>query len=193
MRVYAVVMPPVDRVDDLFQRLGASHDESLTWEPPSGVRAGICFFGNLILADLHRLATTLSTVIAETSPFDLRFGGGGALGDNRDDSVWTDVGGDVEELRSLERSIANAARSEGLMVDRRWFRPCAQIARINGVTTVDTLQRTLNALLAYEGDPWEVAQVALVEVRAETGEKPQPVSILEVLPLRPVATDGFPR
>jgi hypothetical protein len=30
-----VVMTPVDRVEDLFQRLGASRDESLTWEPSS--------------------------------------------------------------------------------------------------------------------------------------------------------------
>lgn len=183
MRLYAVVIPPLERVNELFRRLRVRNDDSLTWEPPSLVRTGLCSFGNVILADFDRLTTRLSDVAARTAPFDLRFAGGGALEDDGDDSVWAGLGGDVDGLRSLALSISGAARSDGFSVDRRWFRPRARLARINDATTVGDLQQTVEALTAHEGDSWRVAEVALIEARPVTGEKSQTVKLLEVLPL----------
>lgn len=182
MRLYAVVVPPIHVVDDLYHRLDTVRDESVTWEPASAVRIGLSFFGNVILADVDRLTRRLSEAVAQTTPFEVRFAGGDALAEDGDDSVCAAVEGDLDGLRALAMSTAAAARNEGFAVDRRWYRPRARIARINATTTVPALQQTLKRLGAA-GDFWSVGEVTIVEVKPRA-DGPQMVSWLATLPLQ---------
>jgi 2'-5' RNA ligase len=168
MRLYAVVVPPVEEVNRLFDSIGAPGDDLLDWEPPSAVRIGLDFFGNVILADVERLTSKLAVVVAQSAPLSLHFIGGSALDEDGDDSVWAKVAGDVDELRVLAMSIAAVGRSEGFAVDRRWYRPRARVARVNALTTLPSLQSLLPRLEAYHGPPWSVTDVSVIEAKADT-------------------------
>jgi 2'-5' RNA ligase len=185
MRLYAVVVPPVEEVRKLLRFVGAHADDSLTWFPADMVRVGLCYFGNLIHSDLMRLTPKLSMEVAGIPSPRLRLAGGDALVEEGDDSVWVSLDGDLDQLRALALSVAEVARRDGFSVDRRSYHPRARIARINAATTAPALQMTLDKLQAYLGDVWSATEVALVQERATTDPSGFPVaSTLDALPLQ---------
>lgn len=185
MRLYAVVLPPRHDVERLFEHLGAHPgDASLMWDPVEAVRIGLCYFGSLTQTDAHRLAARLAVKASELESLPLRFSGGGALEEEGDNTVWAGLRGDLDQLSALASAMAETARVEGLMVDRRWYRPRASVARINAITTAPRLQMTLDRLSQYDGDPWHVSHITLIEPHLSS----EPVSsqlfnIVEALPL----------
>jgi 2'-5' RNA ligase len=189
VRVHAAIVPPTEEVDHLFRHVGAAYDRSLTWNPQDSVRIGLCNYGNLTQMDVDNLSTRLTAGLAEIAPLAIWFAGGGALEHEGDDSITVKVKGALEELRALALTMADAARREGLLVDRRWYEPQAQIARINPATTVPRLQSVVNRLADYRGTPWTVSEVLLIETRTT----PEPVGsqrfdVIGTLSLRPMQT-----
>jgi 2'-5' RNA ligase len=185
MRLYAVVVPPVEEVRKLLRFVGARADDSLTWLPVDTVRIGLCYFGNLIHSDLMRLTPKLSTEVAGIPAPRLRLAGGDALVEEGDDSLWASLDGDLDQLKALAVSVAEVARRDGFAVDRRSYHPRARIARIGPATTAPGLQKTLDRLQAYVGDVWSATEVALVQERATTDTSGFPVSsTLDALPLQ---------
>jgi 2'-5' RNA ligase len=184
VRLYAAVVPPAERVEDLFAALDAPHDPSLTWNPPGSVRIGLCNFGNLSHEDLVHLSSRLRTVAVETSPLAISFSGGAALEQEDEDFATVTVDGDLDDLRALALNMADSARRNGLLVDRRWYEPKAQIGRIHAATTAPELQRIVDRLEAYRGAAWTVTEVELVEPRF--GHEPaasQAFDVIETLRL----------
>jgi hypothetical protein len=165
VRLYAAVVPPTEQVRHLFAALDVALDQSLTWNPPDTVRIGLCNFGNLSHEDFVHLFSRLRAEAAEASPLSIFFFGGAALENEGEDSVTVKVGGDLEGLRAGALTMADAARRNGLLVDRRWYEPKAQIGRIHATTTAAGLQRIVDVLEAYRGEPWTVTDIALIEPR----------------------------
>jgi RNA 2',3'-cyclic 3'-phosphodiesterase len=185
MRLYAVVVPPIEEVRKLLRVVGARADDSLTWLPVDTVRVGLCYFGNLIHSDLMRLTPKLSTEVAGISAFRLRLAGGDALVEEGDDSVWVSLDGDLDQLKALAVSVGEVARRDGFAVDRRSYHPRARIARIGPATTAPGLQKTLDRLQAYVGAPWSATEVVIAHERATTDTSGFPVlSTLHSLPLQ---------
>jgi 2'-5' RNA ligase len=186
VRLYAAVVPPAECVEDLFAALDAPHDQSLTWNAPGSVRIGLCNFGNLSHEDLVHLSSRLKGVAVESSPLAISFSGGAALEEEDEDFATVKVDGDLDGLRTLALNMADASRRNGLLVDRRWYEPKAQIGRIHATTTAPELQRLVNRLEAYRGSAWTVTEVALIEPRF--GDEPaasQAFDIIQTLHLGP--------
>jgi hypothetical protein len=176
VRLYAVVVPPPQETRKLLTSIGAHQDDSLTWNPQDTVRIGLCNFGNLTQQDVVLLASRLRTAIVDISPPCIFFAGGAALEREGDDSINVHLAGDLEALRALALTMCDAARREGFLVDRRWYEPKAQIARINAGTTAENLQRIVDRLEAYRGGAWTVLEVSFIEPRISS---------------EPVASQGF--
>jgi 2'-5' RNA ligase len=193
MRLYAAVVPPQSQVERLFEDLSAhSDDGALTWTAVEAVRIGLCYFGSLTQTDAARLTARVTVKAAELDSFPLRFSGGGALDEEGDDSVWVGLRGDLDQLSALASAMADTARVDGLMVDRRAYRPRFPVARITANTTVPRLQTIVDTLTAYEGDAWNVTELALIEPRLSSEHTAfQSFDVVAVLPLaaRPVASE----
>jgi 2'-5' RNA ligase len=185
VRLYAAIVPPPEEIEQLFRHVGSEHDHCLTWNPRDSVRIGLCNYGSLTQLDVDNLSDRLRTGLAEIAPFAIWFAGGDALEHEGDDSVTVKVKGALEELRALALMMADSARREGLLVDRRWYEPQAQIARVNSATTVPSLQNVVDRLADYRGTPWTVFEVSLIETRVT----PEPVAsqkfdVIDTLPLK---------
>jgi hypothetical protein len=169
VRLYAVVVPPPEEIRQLFTSIGANQDDSVSWNPHDAVRIGLCNFGNVTQQDLELLASRLRTAITDLSPPTICFASGAALEREGDDTVNVHVAGDLEALRTLALTMCDAGRREGFLVDRRWYEPKAQIARINAGTTAESLQGVVDRLEAYRGAAWTVSEVPFIEPRIGSG------------------------
>jgi 2'-5' RNA ligase len=176
VRLYAVVVPPPEEIRQLFTSIGANQDDSLTWNPQDTVRIGLCNFGNVTQQDVDLLTSRLRTAITDLPPPAICFASGAALEREGDDTINVHVAGDLEALRTLALTMCDAARREGFLVDRRWYEPKAQIARINASTTAESLQKVVDRLEAYRGAAWTVREVPFIEPRISS---------------EPVASQGF--
>lgn len=110
------------------------------------------------------LAARAAPAVAATPALRLRVAGAGRFGSARHPSVaWAGLDGDVAALTELAGRLADVARSLGLPVEDRPFRPHLTLGRWRPRRPADG---TLTDRLAgYRGPPWPVGEVLLLESR----------------------------
>jgi hypothetical protein len=124
-------------------------------------------FGNVTSVDARRLIDAVQAACADfPRGVSVRVSGGAALIDPNDRSVWAEIevaDDDLDVLRTIAREVVSAVEPLGLFCDRRQFRPRFAVATINDATTVEHLEQVLAALSAYRSEPWEIAEVAILQ------------------------------
>jgi 2'-5' RNA ligase len=95
----------------------------------------------------------LREAAARTPPFELHLAGSGAFRGAR--VVWTGVAGDVDGLGALASEVQHACRSAGVPLERRRFRPHLTVGKTGRIEPA--------MLSAYQGPPWQVREVELVD------------------------------
>ena len=115
------------------------------------------------------LVAAVGPAVAPTPAMTLRLAGAGRFGSVRRPQVaWAGLDGDVRPLVDLAARLAAAARSLGLPVEDRPFRPHLTLGRWRPGRPADG---TLPSLLAdYRGPEWPVTEVRLWE--SHLGPKP---------------------
>jgi 2'-5' RNA ligase len=164
MRLSAAILPPPLVREDLAAVLHAVHGSAQELEVVPGelLHLPLGHFGNVGVADRQELQETLTRELASRSPLQLRLSGGSALVDDGDDSVWTHLDGDVDELVSLGSAVPKAVQRLGFLIDRRVFRTRVRVGRITAHTTVPFLEGTIAMLQQYSGPAWTAHSVALL-------------------------------
>jgi 2'-5' RNA ligase len=130
--------------------------------PMDALQVTLAKFGNLTLKDVTRLADEMERRAQEWASPRLQLAGGVALEPEGDDSVWLNLGGDVDELKAVARGVVTTAQSLQLFVDRRGFRPHIQLGTITPHTTTAYLEALLAELAALPNDPWWQSTVSLL-------------------------------
>ncbi|MGY1751879.1 RNA 2',3'-cyclic phosphodiesterase [Blastococcus sp. SYSU D01042] len=134
------------------------------WTDPERWHLTLLFLGAVPRALLPELAAHAGDAVAGAPPMRLRIAGAGRFGSVRRPSVaWAGVEGDVVPLTGLAERLAGVARSLGLPVEDRPFRPHLTLGRWRPRTAADG---TLTDRLAgYRGPSWTVGEVLLLESR----------------------------
>jgi hypothetical protein len=137
----------------------------LTVLEPDQMLIPVTDFGWLTSEDARRVGDVLAGVCAGLPPAPtIRIGGGSALVDTDDRSVWANLIASEEELSAM-RDIATALVSGieplGYYRDRRQFKARLPVATITPATTVEHLERVLATLEMYRGTPWQVSEVTI--------------------------------
>ncbi|MFE0653450.1 RNA 2',3'-cyclic phosphodiesterase [Streptomyces sp. NPDC059534] len=177
MRLFAAVLPPPPRLDELGHVVDRLHRlpgaDGLRWTSRPGWHLTLAFMGEVDEELLPELRDRLARAAHRTPPFPLRLHGGGHFGRR---ALWTGVAGDLDELRLLaERSDAAARRSGVVMEEHRRYQAHLTLARAR--TGEADLRPFLAELGTFEGARWEVAELALVRsnlpVSGVRGEQPR--------------------
>jgi len=149
------VFPPPDAVRSLSHALpaGASLTRAEKWH------VTVVFLGEVDDSRLDAVAEVLSG-IAPPRPFALRLAGGGRFGD----VAWTGLDGDLDRLGALRGELRTALAAGGFPSDGRPYNPHLTVSYHGDAAT-------RRALAAFSGEPWEVAEFALVRSRAGEYEK----------------------
>ncbi|MFJ4339503.1 RNA 2',3'-cyclic phosphodiesterase [Streptomyces sp. NPDC088915] len=175
MRLFAAVLPPPERLDELGQVVDRLHRlpgaGGMRWTSRPGWHLTLAFMGEVEEALLPELRVRLERAASRTSPFPLRLRGGGHFGRR---ALWAGVAGDLDALRLLaERSDAAARRAGIAGEEHRRYRAHLTVGRGDGVDAGPFLE----VLDGFEGGRWEVTELALVRshlpMSGVRGERPR--------------------
>jgi 2'-5' RNA ligase len=166
MRLFVAVRPPTVAIDHLMRAvepLRGESDRSVRWVRSPAWHFTLAFLGNVDETTAGRLRPRLGRAAARHAPFELAMSGAGRFGQR---VLWIGVGGERRAVVALAQSVTAAARREHIPVDDRPYRPHLTIAR--GQPGAD-LRPAVDALGAYDGPPWTVEHLELVESRLGQG------------------------
>ncbi|MFH9723042.1 RNA 2',3'-cyclic phosphodiesterase [Streptomyces sp. NPDC017254] len=177
MRLFAAVLPPPERLDQLGHVVDRLHRlpgaDGLRWTSRPGWHLTLAFMGEVDEELLPELRVRLARAAHRTPPLSLRLHGGGHFGRR---ALWSGVAGDLDELRLLaERADAAARRAGVAMEEHRRYQAHLTVARARR-EEID-LHPFLDELGTFEGTRWEAGELALVRsnlpVSGVRGEQPR--------------------
>jgi 2'-5' RNA ligase len=185
MRMSAALIPPSAVLEDLAAVVRSVRGSETGLEPVRAERMCLPLgsFGNVGLPDRVALQQALAEDISRRSPFELRFRGGTALVDPRDDSVWAELTGDLEQLTAVGTAIPRVVQRLGFLIDRRSFRTRMRVGRITPATNLQFLERLLSRLGGYSGPAWTTHHISLVRHLGAAGAADPGFEVLQELPM----------
>lgn len=134
------------------------------WTAPDRWHVTLLFLGAVPSDCLPALVSAAARAVEAAPPMTLRLAGGGRFGSLRRPQVaWAGVEGDVAPLGALAGRLAGAARSLGLPVEERPFRPHLTLGRWRPRQPADG--SVTEPLATYRGPAWPVTEVRLEESR----------------------------
>lgn len=186
MRLFAAVWPPDRVLDHLDLALAAVRGTPsgadrgpVRWSARETWHLTLAFYGVLPDGSVPSLLEELAVAAARTPPYVLRLRGAGLFSHR---TLWTGVGGDLDEHRALTRACGAAGELAGAQPDRRVReRPHLTVARVNaaavparggrggrdgrrvGEGEAEVADALVAALAVYEGPDWTVGSLHLVE------------------------------
>lgn len=103
----------------------------IKWVAPEGIHLTLKFLGNIAMSKASDIARALERVAAEFSPFRLEISGLGAFPNLKQPRVlWVGIGGQMEQLISLQQLVDKALISQGFSPEQRPFTAHLTLARI---------------------------------------------------------------
>jgi 2'-5' RNA ligase len=131
------------------------------WVGRDGQHVTLAFFGEVPESRVPALTAALGRTVGRPS-MHLRLAGAGTFPERGAPRVlWVGVDGDVAELAELAAAAAEAARSVGVPVDRRPYRPHLTVGRWRSGRPADAA--LTDRLADYDGPAWPVREVLLLE------------------------------
>lgn len=162
MRLFAAVLPPDDIADELAAEIARLHTlpgaEGLRWTGRPGWHFTLAFYGEVDDDLVPQVSARLERAAHRAVPFTLALRGGGQFGRGR--ALWAGVAGDLPAMRLLADRAEAAARKAGVeMGEHRRYKAHLTLARSRDAVDV---RPYVEALAAFEGRTWTVAELVLV-------------------------------
>ncbi|WP_371670678.1 RNA 2',3'-cyclic phosphodiesterase [Streptomyces sp. NBC_00289] len=190
MRLFAAVLPPEDVTSELaalvaeLRKLPGAGE--LRWTGRPGWHYTLAFYGEVDDALVPDLSARLERAAHRTAPFPLAVRGGGQFGHGK--ALWAGAEGDVAALRLLADRAEAAARRAGVpMGEHRRYKAHLTVARSREAVDV---RPYVEALDAFTGRTWTVADLALVRSNLPKSGVPGEQPRYEVVARRPLGAAG---
>ena len=148
------------------------------WIKPQDYHITLRFAGDIEPVQAREFADNLASI--DLDVFELRISGLGAFGGNDPSSVFAEVA-PSPALESLARAHEKAARSAGLVPEKRPFKPHVTLARLRH-SSPDAVARYLTRFSGYRSEPFFVSHAALMSSKPSVGGGPY--GVVETFPLR---------
>ena len=104
---------------------------ALRFVTPQNIHLTLRFLGDTTPEQLDSVRNGLQQLALAHKPFRLTFSGLGAFPNNRQPTVlWTDVRGDTEALKLLQRDVESLAQNSGFAAEKKPFHPHITLARV---------------------------------------------------------------
>ncbi|MFL6130169.1 MAG: RNA 2',3'-cyclic phosphodiesterase [Mycobacteriales bacterium] len=171
--MFAAVVPPDPALDHLGGSLARLRDrpDAPRWVGRDAQHVTLAFFGEVPEPQVPALTGALGAALGAPS-VHLRLAGAGTFPERGSPRVlWVGVDGDVDTLAVLAGAAADAARSVGVPVDRRPYRPHLTVGRWPASTAPPTGRPLLAALRRYTGPHFAAGSVVLM--RSHHGPRPR--------------------
>ena len=127
---------------DLQARLKADNQPRIKWVKPEGIHLTLKFLGDIETSMLEPITQAMADAAAAISPFKLGVQQPGAFPNlQRVQVVWVGLGGEVDKLKQLHKSLdANLTRL-GFAPENRPFKPHLTLARLGNEASAEQRQQ----------------------------------------------------
>jgi hypothetical protein len=173
--------------------------DQIEWLPAPLWRLHLLGFGHVTRGDAVQVVDVLREKVAGFAPPTLRIVGVQPLIFDGDDSVWAMLGGDLDDVYAVAKSMSRWVHPLGFAPDRRLYRPAVRIGRVTPNTTLDYLEDLTARLGEHAGPSWDADEITVGRVRGDAIEVFDVVALegrlgeRETLPTpRPVAKPPVP-
>ncbi len=193
MRLFVAVVPPPEAVEHLDEFLDVRREAArFRWTLADQIHVTLAFLPEVADRHLDELVERLGRGAARRDRFPTRIAGGGAFPHVAGAKVlWAGLALDDPgrlQLRRLAEGSRAAASRTGTTVEGRRFRPHLTVARMGRPTEVTPWVRLLDS---YEGPPWTVDTVTLIQSHLGEGPRKRPrYEVLTELPVGAGATSS---
>jgi len=120
----------------------------IKWVNPQGIHLTLKFLGNVSADKIPSLTSAIEASARGTPPFRLEVSGVGAFPNlKRTQVVWVGMGGEIDVLRQLQRSVESHLAPLGFAPEKREFSAHLTVARVRNQATPSERER-LGQLIA---------------------------------------------
>lgn len=158
--------------------------------PPECVHLLVSRIGSTTPVDAVRLTKAVGLAAAGWVCPSVCFAGGEIREVKAERWVAAGLRGDLAALETIAGEVNRAAQSLGFLLDRRSFRPLLSVASVPGTATGPHLEAVVSALEAFEGDPWTVDHLSLLQDSFEVSAGPREIAQFPLLPAGPHSDEG---
>jgi 2'-5' RNA ligase len=159
----AIELPEKIHVDiRKLQRDFASHRLNVRWVKPVNIHLTIRFLGNVDPSDVSGVGRVLSDTAANYPIFDLVPRGVGIFPNiRRPRIVWTGIAGQIDVLRSVQKSVENALVPLGFAAEKRPYRGHLTLGRIKARMDQGRLVTALRAHQDFVSETFSVKRLVM--------------------------------
>jgi 2'-5' RNA ligase len=134
IRAFIAIELPSDLTDGLKRlqsEMKRSNPTSIKWVDPGSIHLTLKFLGNIALSKVPQVTGVLEKACSPFSPLILKTGSLGAFPNLRRPRVfWLGIGGDLNIVMALQKSIDDLLVSIGFAAEARPFSPHLTLARV---------------------------------------------------------------
>jgi 2'-5' RNA ligase len=184
------VVPPEAALDHLGGSLARLRDrpDAPRWVGRPAQHVTLTFFGDVPADRVAGLTAALGPALGEPS-VHLRLAGAGTFPERGAPRVlWVGVDGDLDALAVLAGAAADAARSVGVPVERRPYRPHLTVGRWSASAAPPTGRPLAGALGRYAGPHFTAGSVVLMRSHHGAGPRYETVAAWSATPGGAVGT-----
>ncbi len=145
----AVELPPAvgDAVERTMRDLRATASDGVRWVRPEGIHLTLKFLGDVDVDSVPAISGALDRSAAPSQPFSLMLESVGAFPNaRRPRVVWVGLGGELEPLLELHRSVERELEALGFAMERRSFTPHLTLGRVRDGATPQQLRALSEAV-----------------------------------------------
>lgn len=118
-------------LDSLERKLKAGQHSFVKWVDPEGIHLTLKFLGSVESTALPQIIEAMTRAAQPASPLSLQLGGLGVFPNwQRPQVVWVGLGGEIDKLAGLQRSLDKALSPLGFTPETRPFRAHLTLGRL---------------------------------------------------------------
>ncbi len=162
----------IDLPDDIRQQLhdlqtdlrqSVTKTDRIRWVEPKSTHLTLKFLGEISPSQVDDVIIATKQACESVTPFQLSLQDlGGFPNLDRPRVLWVGISGDVEQIRSLAKSIEIEMRNVGFPKEKRPFRPHLTISRIKSLKGIQPLILAVKNKL-FSCEPFEVREIFVMK------------------------------
>lgn len=134
------------------------------WTKPEGFHLTLHFFGEVAQPKIPEIMTTLTSMVKNTSAFQLSFSDAGAFPNVKNARVvWIGVSGETDKLLNLQSSVESSIVGLGFKRENRPFVPHLTLGRIKNIQSREEWLNGFNRVQHFKTQNFFVRTVHLMK------------------------------
>lgn len=145
-----------------IQELLRQSQAGVRWVKPGGIHLTLKFLGNILPAQVDKIAAAAAQVVVDEPPITLCAAGlGGFPSQRKPRVIWVGLRGEVDRLANIQAGFEKALEPLGFAREGRGFRPHLTIGRVKDRHRLQSLIEAMSTLELPEFNSFDADEIIL--------------------------------